>query len=262
MLREPDHSPYDLQFSILGFPIRISWTFWLMTIVLGYHLAQGIDMRFGAASPGVLPLLLIWAGCLVVSIVVHELGHAVAFGRCGIASTIVLYHFGGLAIPIGSSRVGRSIGRLDHREELVIAAAGPALQIGSALLLTLGVWWAGLRVAAFDMMPGDFSRWVDPYQGQPIESAVTFAAVNFYVWPSVMWGLLNLIPVLPLDGGRIAKALIAMFGGDLSQALWMSVIVAALMAYVGFTSGQMFIGIFFAWMAIDNYQSIQSSGWR
>ena len=41
----------------------------------------------------------IWTGAVLVSIVIHELGHAIAFRYYGIASDIVLYQFGGLAIP-------------------------------------------------------------------------------------------------------------------------------------------------------------------
>ena len=263
IFQQPGESPYDLRFNLLGFSTRISWTFWLIAVVLGYDLARGIDRMFGAASPGVLPLLLIWAACIMVSILIHELGHTIAFRWYGIEASILLYHFGGLAIPSGARWGGRSPARLRSGEDLVIAAAGPVFQIGSALLLTLGVWAMGYRVSAFFFMPTPLAKVGAALGGEEIDGAAAFALVNFYVLPSILWGLLNLLPVLPLDGGRIAQALIAISGGDPRQALWLGVIASAVIAIYAFQSGQMFLAFFFVWMGIDNYQAANpGSSWR
>ena len=88
-------------------------------------------------------------------------------------------------------------------------------------------------------IPRDFNQ-------TEFDGVMPFSLVNFYVWPSVAWALLNLVPVLPLDGGRIAKSIIEMNGGSFATALWVSVISATLLALWGFKSDQMFIGIFFA----------------
>jgi stage IV sporulation protein FB len=258
ILQPPLESQYDIRFRLLGFSTRISWTFWLVAIVLGYDLAQYIDSGFPDSSPGSFALLLIWIGCMAVSILIHELGHAVAFRRYGIDSSIVLYYLGGLAIPGASFRGSRSFRSVGSREELVIAAAGPAFQIGSALLVVLIAWFADYRVSLLlELIPKRFESVREFLGGRQFEDATTFALVNFYVWPSVLWGLLNLVPVLPLDGGRIAKAIIEMQGGATVNAMWLSVITAALLAWYGFDSGQMFLGIFFASLAINNYQAIQ-----
>ncbi len=98
-LQQPAESPYDLRFQLFGFPVRIAWGFWVASIIFGFELVRGIEAYFGPDSPGRLPLLILWAFCLLVSILVHELGHALAFRQNGIESSIVLYHFGGLAIP-------------------------------------------------------------------------------------------------------------------------------------------------------------------
>ncbi len=262
MLQQPGESPYDLRFNLLGFSVRIAWTFWLAAVVLGYDLARSIDRLFGETSPGVLPLLLIWAACIMVSILIHELGHTLAFRWYGIDSSILLYHFGGLAIPSGAWWGSRAP-RLRSGEDLVVAAAGPVFQIGSALLLTLGVWAMGYRVSAFLFMPGPIARWGATMEGDEIDGAAAFALVNFYVLPSIMWGLLNLLPVLPLDGGRIAQSLVAISGGDPRQALWLGVIASALIAIYAFQSGQVFLAILFVWLGIDNYQAANpGSSWR
>ena len=149
---------------------------------------------------------------------------------------------------------------MGSREELIVAAAGPAFQIGSAALVVLIAWLMGYRVLSLSMMPGPLASLGGAIEGRDFASALTFGFVNFYVWPSIVWGVLNLLPVLPLDGGRISKAIVEMQGGDVTIAAWIGVITAALIAYWGFTSGQTFLGIFFASMAINNYQSIQPGG--
>lgn len=262
-MQQPGESPYDLQFNFAGFQTRISWTFWLMSVVLGYDLARNVDAVFMGTSPGVLPLLAIWALCIMVSIMIHELGHTIAFRLFGIESTILLYHFGGLAIPIGARIGGRSPGRLSSKEDLIIAAAGPAFQIGSAILVTLLAAAFGYRVQMLAWLPGPLADIADRFGGNAIDSAATFALVNFYVLPSIFWGVLNLLPVLPLDGGRIAQSVIMMNGGALHHARYLSVIASVFVAIYAFQSNQMFLGIFFIWMGIDNYQAINpGSNWR
>ena len=76
LLQAPDESPYDIRFDLFGFSTRISWTFWLTAAVLGYSLCQFTDMSFAPNSPGAFALLFIWAGCMGLSILIHELGHA------------------------------------------------------------------------------------------------------------------------------------------------------------------------------------------
>ncbi|MEM6363195.1 MAG: site-2 protease family protein [Planctomycetota bacterium] len=260
LLQEPNPSPYDLEFALFGFPIRISWTFWLGAVVFGYSLADGLDRLGGDASPGRLPLLLLWAIALLVSILIHELGHALAFRQNGIESSIVLYHFGGLAIPRShGSTFGSSFSspRLSNASDLWIALAGPLLQLGSALVLVALVKSMGYRILAFELMPGPLSRLSGVEDGKAFDSFGLLAMVTFYVWPSVLWALLNLVPVFPLDGGRVMRSLVLIFGGAQETWLWISLISAAVMAYLGMTGGQFFMGILFLSLAMGNYQMLQ-----
>ena len=165
MLQAPDVTPYDLHFQVFGFPVRISAWFWLGALFFGFSLARGLDRLFEDGSPGVLPLLLLWMACLLISIVIHELGHALAFRRFGIESSIVLYHFGGLAIPERSSDFrGRSASSLSPKEDLIVAFSGPLLQLISGLLV-----WGIVKISGhglsftgyypmslwpFDLIPG------------------------------------------------------------------------------------------------------------
>jgi len=272
MLQEPPPSPYDLQFRLFDFPIRIAWTFWLGAAVFGWHLVDGLDRVAAGVSPGRLPLLLLWALALLISILIHELGHAFAFRRYGTESSIVLYHFGGLAIPSGQSRnhpaAGTGFGndqfvaslsapRLSHGQELWIALAGPLAQLASAILLVAMVKLAGYRVMAFALMPWPLDRIPGVTDGRVLDSFGLFALVTFYVWPSVLWSILNLIPVFPLDGGRVMRSLVLIGGGRQETWLWTSLIAAGAGALLGMQSGQLFLAILFLSLAMGNYQMLQ-----
>jgi len=257
-LQEPAITPYDLRFQLFGIPIRVSWTFWLAALVFGYGLAQWIDRDLGAASLGLLPLLLVWSACLLVSIVIHELGHALAFRRYGIESSIVLYHFGGLAIPRSSYR-DHSFGQLSPQQNIWISLAGPLAQIASGLIVAAVVKLAGYQLRVFEIMPEPFDRIPYVMDGDIIDSPGLLALVTFYIFPSILWALLNLIPVMPLDGGQVMRSVVQLFGGNIQQALKMSVIVAVGVGFYGFTNGQTYLGLLFLMLAWTNYQAIQQS---
>ncbi len=176
LLQEPAHSPYDLRFHLLGFPVRVSWTFWIAGVVFGYGLVQGLDQYFREASPGILPMLLLWNLCLLVSILIHELGHALAFRQNGMHASIVLYHFGGLAIPTGSYSPNRNSGRLTPKQDIWISFAGPLAQITSAAILVAAVKAAGYRLTVFAWMPGPFYKIPGVLEGAEIDSAGLFCA--------------------------------------------------------------------------------------
>ncbi|MCH8921713.1 MAG: peptidase, partial [Planctomycetes bacterium] len=83
-MAEPPKTQFDLHFSLFGFPVRISPWFWAMSLLLGFRLGNP-------------KLLLMWVGVVFVSILIHELGHALAMRYYGWNARITLYAFGGLA---------------------------------------------------------------------------------------------------------------------------------------------------------------------
>ncbi|MCC9600933.1 site-2 protease family protein [Stieleria sp. JC731] len=262
LLAEPPETDYDLRFTLFGFQIRIAVTFWLGAIVFGYDLAKMASESpiFFAGQVGVAPLLAAWAGCLLLSILIHELGHAFAFRRYGIESSIVLYHFGGLAIPRGAYTSGYSgfnsnIGAgMDEKRQLIVSFAGPALQILSALVVILAVKMAGYHVFAFFIMPSFLADlpWVT--EGKFMDNRGLLTLVTFYVFPSILWALLNLVPVWPLDGGKIARSLILLNRGTVMQSLWVSVITSGAIAVYALQCRQPMMAIFFGMFAFSSYQ--------
>ncbi len=90
-----------------------------------------------------------------------------------------------------------------------VTAAGPLLQILSAVVVIALLKLGGYRVTAFAFMPAGLGRVPGMMQGEELLlDSVGLAALSiFYVFPSIVWALLNLMPVWPLDGGRIARRL-------------------------------------------------------
>lgn len=264
MLQAPDPTPYDLQFQTLGIPIRVSAWFWLGGIFFGFSLVRPLDRMFETGSPGVLPLLVLWLACLLVSILVHELGHSLAFRRFGVSSSIVLYHFGGLAIPDqGRSFGGRSASSLTPKESIVVSLAGPLFQMATGFVLwgVIKMMGNGLSFAGyyplsywpFDLIPG-FT------EGEPIERPALYALMVFYLLPSFLWALLNLIPVLPLDGGRVCSSIVELCGAPASVAIQISLIASIAVAVYSYSHGQTFLALMFAMFGYGNYQTLQHYG--
>jgi membrane-associated protease RseP (regulator of RpoE activity) len=222
-------------------------------------MVQDLDFILRDLSPGVLPLWLLWTICLFVSILIHELGHALAFRQNGIRSSVVLYYLGGLAIPTSSYSPNRGFGGLSHKQDIWISFAGPLAQLLSAVVLGAVVVLMGYRLTVLEIwMPEIFTRIPGVLDGKELalDSPGLFALVTFYMLPSVLWALLNLVPVWPLDGGHIMRSLILMGGGNVVQTLWVSVIASAIMAVFGFSAGQQFLGFLFLMLGVSSFQAI------
>lgn len=259
LLNEPQPSPYDLHFSLFGIRVRVSWTFWLVAVIFGYDNARLIDALFAKTSPSIAPWLIVWCAIMFASIVLHEMGHALAFRWYGYPSSITLYHFGGFARP--EATFGRGLAmRLSPWQNIVISAAGPGTQLALAAIIVAVVrYYDYLPIG----LPPFIANWSLLDQGKFIQEAGICAAVMFALHINVYWALFNLIPVLPLDGGRIASEVIALCGGSMTDALKLSLIVAIIVALWFLKEEQVFAAMFFASMAGSNYQLLSGSGgWR
>ena len=184
----PPPSPYDLNFTIVGIPVRVHPLFWLLMVF------------FGLSSPSLIQIL-IWVAVVFVSLLIHELGHSLAMRAFGQDSSILLYMMGGLAIPESSRWGGRDID--DSTQQIIISLAGPFAGFLLALLAIALVMVLGGNVAitwllGFIPFPNAFL---------PVGGVVLNSIVNTLLWVNVFWGLINLVPVFPLDGGQVARQL-------------------------------------------------------
>lgn len=260
MLAEPQPTPYDFHFVCLGFPVRITPFFWVAAAVLGWDYARVLGDQPIADNPGQAAILGMWITAVLVSILVHELGHTLAMRYYGLSSSIVLYHFGGLAIPGVGGSWGR-IARLHRREDqLLISAAGPAAQIALALVILGAIHLAGYR-PIFAIWPLNY---VLPESNQPTIPSFGLALwADCLISPSISWALLNLLPIYPLDGGQIARELFTRFGSRqaVRDSLSLSLVTAIGMAVYSYSTGQSFLAMFFISMAFSSYQLLQMYRW-
>ena len=135
LLNEPGRTSYDINFNLMGFPVRVHPAFFIMPLILG-----GGFLRNSPINAGV--MLIVLVAVFFVSILVHELGHALAFRYYGQGSRIVLYWMGGLAIPENYGRVGNRNDASRSIPRIIISAAGPIFGfLLAALLIGMSKQW-------------------------------------------------------------------------------------------------------------------------
>lgn len=208
-----------IKFSILGIPITIQPWFWITMAFIGGGLHASNSQEI------ILVLVFIFAGFL--SILVHELGHAVAIRKYGLPTAITLQAFGGYA--------SYPSGRLDRKQSFIVTAAGPMVQIA----LGVAMIWVGRRL---DIPPGSL---FGPF-------------LTYLIWVSIVWAVLNCLPIYPMDGGQMLAAIL----GPRRQRLVH--LTGAIVAVVIGVAGYLFLGtlllpIFMALFAWQNWQAFQAT---
>jgi Zn-dependent protease len=187
---------------IFGIRIGVSASWFFVLFFLIYWLAHNYFHELIGGSQTTDYLVAV-AGALgyFASLILHELGHALAARRVGIPiAGIDLWFFGGLS---HMRREPQTAG-----EEFKVAAAGPAVTL---LLFALCVA-AGTLLSS----TGDFTDVALPRQGFTTSPAL--ALVGWLGFINAMLFVFNVVPAFPLDGGRIARALIWRRTGDRNRA--------------------------------------------
>lgn len=250
---EPQPTQADLNFRVLDISVRVSVWFWAAAALLGWNISQALA---GGEQRELLGYLIIWMGVVFVSILVHELGHALAYRRFGLDSRVVLVHFGGITIPARWG--GRSL--RSPLQRIAVSAAGPLAQlaftVGIVVLLKLGGYRVIFPIEAIDKMLVLFGD-------QPLPSRTLEISVWFLLQVNVFWPLLNLLPVPPLDGGQIMREglLLAGVSDASAAAAKVGIVTGAVVAYWALTNGQEYMGILFGMLAVACYQSLRGP-WR
>jgi Zn-dependent protease len=125
---------------------------------------------------------LAWIALLFGSIIVHELGHAIVARHLGLqVRDIVLLPIGGASEIDGLQE--------DPRHELTIAIVGPITSFALAAVTAAGLVVTGVGVSAPSLASGSL--------------------VQRGMWANLMLGAFNLLPALPMDGGRVLRAWLA-----------------------------------------------------
>ncbi|HTQ09758.1 MAG TPA: site-2 protease family protein, partial [Fimbriimonadaceae bacterium] len=211
---------------IAGIPLYIHATF--LILVAWVAIMEYASHANPAATADSIALIAL----VFVIVVLHELGHALAARRYGIETQDITL------LPIGGLARLRRIPE-DPRQELVVAFAGPLVNVVLAASLFLGICIAAgpREVLRGALTGGDLMAQL--------------------VWVNVLLAVFNLIPAFPMDGGRVFRALLA-FHMDRVRATEIAVSVGHLCAFVFGAIGLLLLFnpflvfiAFFVWIGAD-----------
>lgn len=156
---------------------------WSFAVVPVWIIAQGL--MAGYPAPLIVAHLALTLG-IFTCVVLHEYGHALAARRFGVRTKhIVLTPIGGIAALQSMPR--------DPVQELVIAVAGPLVNVAIAILLS--------PLAL--LLPGSLNLFTDGISAGGMIKLLLIVNVVLVVF--------NAIPAFPMDGGRVFRALLAFF---------------------------------------------------
>lgn len=244
LFQVPPPTRFDLNFSIAGIRVRVHPLFWVIAILLG-------------SSSTSLFNILMWMFVVFISILVHELGHAFAFRRFGQDSYVVLHFMGGLTVPESNMLDSYSSPvRLTPNQNIFISLAGPFagfLLVVIIVLLGIGLGGTPILNILFGFIP--FPSVILPYEMGAVDRIFSaFIIINIF------WGIVNLLPVFPLDGGNVARYTLIQTDpiNGLRNSLWLSVVAGAVIAILGFVFLQsIYMAFLFGYLAFQSYQALQ-----
>ncbi len=245
LLAEPPRTRFDLHFRLAGFAVRVHPMFWVIGLILG------IQGGAGPAETGT------WVACMFVSILIHELGHALLIRRYGWSSRIILYHFGGLATFDGPETYlpTYNANESSPKAMILISAAGPGAGFLLAALVAGMVFLGGGQVTLHASFPIFWDV-------TGIENFRLLILIRDLLFINIFWGIMNLLPVYPLDGGQIARELLSLRNprDGIERSLLLSTatgVVIAVACLMGLDGG-LFVAVLFGLLAFQSYKMLQA----
>ncbi|WP_026543590.1 MULTISPECIES: site-2 protease family protein [Arthrobacter] len=159
---------------ILGIPVVLAWSWFIIAAFVVIVFGPQVADLYPTLGPGAYGVAFAYAVLLAASVLIHELAHALSARRFGWPTTrIVLNLWGGhTQFENFAASPGRS---------LIVALAGPAANLVLALL-----GWGALQL-------------VEP-------TGVANLLANILIWANFLVAAFNVLPGLPLDGGRIVES--------------------------------------------------------
>lgn len=215
-----------MELKLGSIPVRVQGWFILMALLLGAN----------ERDPA---RLAIWVAVVVVSVVVHELGHAMMGKAFGLVPRIELHGMGGTTsfqAPAAGEPGRATIGTA---KSVALSLAGPFAGFGFAIAVIVA------QLAGFH-----------PTHPLALHALSLLFAVN------IAWGIFNLLPMLPLDGGNVLRAILVRVTSKHGEkiARVVSVAVAAGIAILAISREQwwvLYLGVLFAFR---NVQALRQAG--
>jgi stage IV sporulation protein FB len=249
---------FDWSFHVGDIPVRVHPYFWLSTLLLGL---SGCEKQ---PPQETLTNLALWIPIVFVSILVHELGHVLMGRYFGSRGHIILTGFCGLAVGSAELR--------ERWQRNAVSLAGPGAGFLFAALFAAGCWLynPGYTLWSLGSLFG-----IDVTIGQNVEEPTRIVRyiIDTLLWINIFWGLVNLLPIWPLDGGQVSREICEHYRGrdglrlSLAISLGMAAVLAifALVEWVRkkplipFPSfgGTLFPVIFFGLLAVQSWQLLR-----
>lgn len=194
-------------------PVLIFPFFWFLILMIGWLNSMSV---LGTV---------IWAVVILISILIHEYGHALTALVFGQRAEINLVGLGGVTKREGP--------KLAKWKEFLIVLNGP---LAGFLTFAIAYFFLNHMTA---------------------KKAILFYALEVAVEVNLFWTLLNLLPVLPLDGGQLVRIILeSVFGlRGLKFAFFISIILAGLLGLYFFLIQQIFMGAIFFLLAFESYRA-------
>lgn len=209
-----------LRFRLGRIPVEVHTSHWLIAALIAYTFLPMGDGGGALGGQQLLPLLLVGMAVVFISLLVHEMGHALVALAFGYRPSIQLVMLGGLTQP-------NAPGPIAWWRDVLLTAAGP-------------LFGFLLYIASAQVAPHLH------HQSLPVRFGILMLVeANLY------WSLFNLVPVAPLDGGRIFQVLLTRAFGrkGLFASLGIGAAVSLVIAYLGMRAGEFYLGIFFGMFA-------------
>lgn len=168
----------------------------------------------------------IWICVVFFSVLVHELGHALAVRYFKLPTEIILHGFGGVTIM--------PAGHLSRGQSIFVSSAGPL----AGLLL------GGIFLALFLIVPKGHAG-VD-------------AAITYGLWVNFFWTFINLLPIQPMDGGQILRDILGPTRFRITCIIGMLSAVAV--GLLALQLSMVFLAFFMFYFAYLNYRGQANDG--
>ena len=201
--------------------IDVDFSFFILLLVfIAYAYSPGQPIQFA----------LIWIPVVFISVLIHELSHAGMIGLLGFGSSqIVLGGMGGVTIN------GR---RAKPWQDLFISVAGPLSNF--VLMFVCSQLESRFAIFSQDRML--------------VELMPRLVSANLW------WGIFNLIPVPPLDGGHATREFFRMFLNERLAfviAIWIAMIVGSGVVVLALVTRSLFMALYLGWFVYVAWQQWQ-----
>lgn len=199
-------------------PIRIHPFFWILILLIGWFNSNSV---LGTA---------VWAVIIIVSVLIHEFGHALTAIAFGQTASIELVALGGVTQRQGP--------RLKLWQDFIVVLNGPF----AGFLLFLGAFYL-VKIVDKAAHP------------------LLFDTLLITTYANLFWTIVNLLPVYPLDGGRLLSIILeSVFGNrGVRYGFMLSAIIAIVIGVAFFMYNALLAGSIFLLLAFESYRAWKES---